>query len=124
VPPQVGYVGDQGRKQSADSVLQEVQQDGKKVGMSEVINAFHPDYVKTYMPEIMKDFRTHAANREVREEKKLKVNRKPLKTVTRSLTVKISKEQARLDLQKRKELMLNNRDFKYFSGAGMPKGVK
>ena len=92
--------------------------------MSEVINAFHPDYVKTYMPEIMKDFRTHAANREVREEKKLKVNRKPLKTVTRSLTVKISKEQARLDLQKRKELMLNNRDFKYFSGAGMPKGVK
>jgi hypothetical protein len=92
--------------------------------MSEVINAFHKDYVKTYMPEIMKDFRTHAANREVREEKKLKVKKTPLKTVTRSLAVKISKEQARLDLQKRKELMLNNRDFKYFSGAGMPKGVK
>ena len=92
--------------------------------MSEVINAFHKDYVKTYMPEIMKDFRTHLANREERVEKKLKVNKKPLKTVTKSLSVKISKEQARLDLQKRKELMLNNRDFKYFSGAGMPKGVK
>jgi hemerythrin superfamily protein len=92
--------------------------------MSEVINAFHKDYVKTYMPEIMKDFRTHAANREERVEKKLKVKKTPLKTVTKSLAVKISKEQARLDLQKRKELMLNNRDFKYFSGAGMPKGVK
>ena len=92
--------------------------------MSEVINAFHKDYVKTYMPEVMKDFRTHAANREERVEKKLKVKKTPLKTVTKSLSVKISKEQARLDLQKRKELMLNNRDFKYFSGAGMPKGVK
>lgn len=92
--------------------------------MTAVINAFHKDYVKTYMPEMLKDFRTHAANREERVEKKLKVKKTPLKTVTKSLSVKISKEQARLDLQKRKELMLNNRDFKYFSGAGMPKGVK
>ena len=86
--------------------------------MSEVINAFHPDYVKTYMPDLMKDFRTHAANREVREEKNLKVNRKPLKTVTKSLSVKISKEQARLNLEKQKALLINNRDFKYFSAAG------
>jgi hypothetical protein len=92
--------------------------------MSEVINAFHKDYVKTYMPEMMKDFRTHEANREVREEKKLKVKKTPLKTVTRSLSVKISKEQARLDLQRKKELALKPRDFNYFSAAGMPKGVK
>lgn len=92
--------------------------------MSEVINAFHPDYVKTYMPEVMKDFRTHAANREERVEKKLKVKKTPLKTVTKSLSVKISKEQARLDLQRKKELALKPRDFNYFSGAGMPKGVK
>ena len=44
--------------------------------MSEVIHAFHPDYVKVHMPDLMKDFRTHAANREVREEKKLKVKKK------------------------------------------------
>ena len=88
------------------------------------VNAFHPDYIKTHEPDLMKDFRTHQANRDEREEKNLKVNRNPLKTVTKSLSVKISKEQARLDLQKKKELMLNNRDFKYFSGAGMPKGVK
>ena len=92
--------------------------------MSEVINAFHKDYVKVHMPDLMKDFRTHEANREVREEKKLKVSRKPLKTVTKSLSVKISKEQARLDLQRKKELALKPRDFKYFSDAGMPKGVK
>jgi hypothetical protein len=88
------------------------------------VNAFHPDYIKTHEPDLMKEFRTHLANREVREEKKLKVNRKPLKTVTRSLSVKISKEQARLNLQKKKELALKPRDFNYFSGAGMPAGVK
>jgi hypothetical protein len=92
--------------------------------MSEVINAFHKDYVKTYMPEVLKEFRTHLANREERVEKKLRVKKTPLKTVTKSLSVKISKEQARLDLQKRKELALKPRDFKYFSDAGMPKGVK
>ena len=92
--------------------------------MSEVINAFHPDYVKTYMPEIMKDFRTHAANREVREEKKLKVNKKPLKTVTRSLSVKISKEQARLNLERRKQMTIAPKDFHIYQKAGMPKGVK
>ena len=92
--------------------------------MTAVINAFHKDYVKTYMPEMLKDFRTHLANREERVEKKLKVKKTPLKTVTKSLSVKISKEQARLDLQRKKELALKPRDFKYFSDAGMPKGVK
>ena len=88
------------------------------------MNAFHPDYVKTHMPDLMKDFRTHAANREVREEKKLKVNRKPLKTVTKSLSVKISKEQDRLNLAHKKAMMLNQKEFHIFNKAGMPKGVK
>jgi hypothetical protein len=82
------------------------------------MNAFHPDYVKTHMPDLMKDFRTHAANREVREEKNLKVNRKPLKTITKSLSVKISKEQARLNLERKKQMTIAPRDFKYFSAAG------
>ena len=88
------------------------------------INAFHPDYVKTYEPELMKEFRTHAANREDRVEKKLKVNKKPLKTVTKSLSVKISKEQDRLNLQHKKALMLSQKEFHIFNKAGMPKGVK
>lgn len=92
--------------------------------MTAVINAFHPDYIKTHEPDLMKEFRTHLANREEREEKKLKVNRKPLKTVTKSLSVKISKEQARLNLEKRKQMTLAPKDFHIFNKAGMPKGVK
>ena len=88
------------------------------------INAFHPDYVKTYEPNLMKEFRTHLANREDRAEKKLKVRKVPLKTVTRSLSVKISKEQDRLNLQHKKALMLNQKEFHIFNKAGMPKGVK
>ena len=88
------------------------------------INAFHKDYVKTHEPDLMKDFRTHAANREVREEQNLKVNRKPLKTVTKSLSVKISKEQARLNLERRKQMTIAPKDFYVYQKAGMPKGVK
>jgi hypothetical protein len=76
------------------------------------------------MPDLMKDFRTHAANREVREEKKLRVSRKPLKTVTRSLTVKVSKEQARLNLERKKQMTIAPKDFHIYQKAGMPKGVK
>ena len=50
----------------------------------EVINAFRKDYVKTCEPDLMKEFRTHAANREDREEKNLKTGHKPLKTLSRS----------------------------------------
>jgi hypothetical protein len=32
--------------------------------MKQVINAFHPDYMKTYEPNFMKYFRTHEANRQ------------------------------------------------------------
>jgi hypothetical protein len=88
------------------------------------VNAFHKDYVKTHEPDLMKDFRTHAANREVREEQNLKVNRKPLKTVTKSLSVKISKEQARLNLERRKQMTIAPKDFYVYQKAGMPKGVK
>jgi hypothetical protein len=88
------------------------------------VNAFHPDYVKTYEPDLMKDFRTHAANREVREEKQLRVSKKPLKTVTKSLSVKISKEQARLNLERKKQMTIAPKDFHIFNKAGMPKGVK
>lgn len=92
--------------------------------MTAVINAFHPDYVKTYHPDLMKEFRTHQANREERVEKQLKVKKKPLKTVTRSLSVKISKEQAKLNLEHKKAMFLNQKEFHIFNKAGMPKGVK
>ena len=89
-----------------------------------ILNAFHPDYIKTHEPDLMKDFRTHAANREERVEKKLKVNKVPLKTVTRSLSVKISKDQAKLNLERRKQMTIAPKDFYIYQKAGMPKGVK
>lgn len=88
------------------------------------LNAFHPDYIKTHEPDLLKEFRTHQANREERVEKKLKVNKAPLKTVTKSLSVKISKEQARLDLERKKQMTIARKDFHIFNKAGMPKGVK
>jgi hypothetical protein len=109
-----------------------------------VINAFHPDYIKTYMPDLLKEFRTHEANRDDRKEKKLKVRTKPLKTVTKSMQILTKREQTksmadvkaevnrklegRLDLAKKKELILNPKEFKYFSAAGAnnvkPRGKK
>jgi hypothetical protein len=109
-----------------------------------VVNAFHPDYVKTHMPDLLKEFRTHLANREERVEKKLKVKKTPLKTVTKSMQILTKREQrksmadvkaeldrkmeGRLDLAKKKELILKPKDFKYFSAAGAnnvrPKGKK
>lgn len=34
-----------------------------------IINAFHPDYMKTYHPNFMADFRTTEANQEERRSK-------------------------------------------------------
>jgi len=36
-------------------------------GEEHMINAFHPDYMKTHEPDFMKDFRTHEANRQAAE---------------------------------------------------------
>ena len=36
-----------------------------KQWIPEKINAFHPDYIKTHEPDLMKNFRTNEANREV-----------------------------------------------------------
>jgi hypothetical protein len=88
------------------------------------VNAFHADYIKTHEPDLMKDFRTHQANRDEREEKNLKVNRNPLKTVTKSLSVKISKEQARLDLQRKKQMTISPKLYHTYARAGLPTGVK
>ena len=57
----------------------------------EVINAFHKDYVKTYEPNLMKEFRTFAANREDRQEKNLKTGHRELKMVNRTSMLKASK---------------------------------
>jgi hypothetical protein len=100
------------------------------------MNAFHPDFVDTYYPDLMKDFRTNDANREEREGKKLRVSKKPLKMLTKTLRVRtknplhiLTKEQQGMSMDEvRLELALKPKDFNYFSAAGAnnvtPKGKK
>jgi len=88
------------------------------------VNAFHADYIKTHEPDLLKEFRTHAANREVREENKLRVSKKPLRTVTKTLSVKISKEEARLNLERRKQMTISTKVYHTYAKAGLPTGVK
>jgi len=52
-----------------------------------MINAFHPDYMKTYHPDFMREFRTVQANQ---EERKIKEPRKVIRPPRAS--VKIPKQ--------------------------------
>jgi len=100
------------------------------------MNAFHPEFIKTHEPDLMKDFRTNDANREERESKKLRVSKKPLKMLTKTMRVRtknplhiLTKEQQSMSMDEvRLELALKPKDFKYFSAAGAnnvtPKGKK
>jgi hypothetical protein len=68
------------------------------MGAAMSINAFHPAYVKTYMPEFMLT---------IRKEADQKANGKKFGSLARS-----------------KKPSLENTDFYVYSKAGMPKGVK
>lgn len=67
------------------------------------INAFHPDYVKTHHPELMKEFRTAEANR------------KAALTLSKHVTEqrKINPNHGYVDL--------TPRDFHVYQRAGAPK---
>lgn len=80
----------------------------------EIINAFHPDYVKTYHPELLSSIRTEAAqkangaingvkSKKVRESKNVSANTVNTKSKTVDLAVK---------------------QYYTYARAGMPKGVK
>lgn len=79
-----------------------------------VINAFHPDYVKTYHPDLMSGIRTESTqyvngvinggkSKKAREAKNVAAN-----TVN----------------TKSKKIDLSVKDYYTYSKAGMPKGVK
>lgn len=90
------------------------------------MNAFHPDFIKTHEPDLMKDFRTNDANREERESNKLRVSKKPLKMLTKTLRVRtknpthiLTKEQQDMSMDEvRLELALKKTTFYTYSRAG------
>lgn len=112
--------------------------------MSKVINAFHPDYMKTYEPNFMKEFRTHEANRQaaatlseyVEKTRKKKPSHGTLYGISNKvMPVHMSRPKEMMSRKKGREMTmgeitnelidrLKKKDFYVYSKAGMPKGKK
>jgi hypothetical protein len=81
------------------------------------INAFHKDYVATYMPEFMSNIRKESAAK-LNGEKYGAMNRATRESVQGAAVFTIS------TTPKTKRVSLAPTDFYMYSRAGMPKGVK
>lgn len=77
-----------------------------------IINAFHPDYVKTYMPEFLTSIRNEATQKAngVVNGGKAKAAREAKNKAAFTVTTK--------------KIDLKVKEFHVFNKAGMPKGVK
>ena len=82
----------------------------------ETVNAFHPDYVKTHMPDLMKEFRTIQANQ---EERASKAPRKHVKVFTPKApnTHIRSKANQRMTMAEVTEELLKKTTFHIYSKA-------
>lgn len=104
---------------------------------NQTINAFHPDYVKTYMPEFLSTIRTESfqysngvinggKSKASREAKKGKT----VNTININQTAKdsaqrvLEKARNRAAFEAKKKAMLDVKQYFTFAKAGLPKGVK
>ena len=82
-----------------------------------IVNAFHKDYVQTYMPEFLST---------IRKEADAKAN--GMKFGTHARATRESDGRAKTsslsDFPKTKRVSIERTDFFVYSKAGMPKGVK
>lgn len=112
--------------------------------MKEVINAFHPDYMKVHQPNFLKEFRTHEANRQaaatlsgyVEKTRKKKPSHGTLYGISNKVTpAHMSRPKEMMSYKKGKAMTmieisnelidrLKKKDFHVYSRAGMPKGKK
>lgn len=90
------------------------------------MNAFHPDYVKTYEPTIVGFLKQERANKKASESMTKFVENKRRTTPSHGTIVGISKpiSQFPKPLSAKERAALAPREFKIFSAAGMPKGKK
>jgi hypothetical protein len=81
------------------------------------VNAFHPAYVSTYMPEFLST---------IRKEADAKANGMKFGTQARATRESDgrTKTSALSDFPKTKRVSIERTDFFVYSKAGMPKGVK
>jgi hypothetical protein len=90
-----------------------------------MINAFHPDYMKTHMPDFMKDFRTHEANRNAAAAVSSYVTRqrkvKPSHGTVFGISEKVKAVTAPAHMHRPKAVDLNRTEYHTYSKAGMPK---
>lgn len=88
------------------------------------INAFHPDFMKTYHPDFTKEFRTIEANQiERAANAKRKKSRRPkvsVKTPKKTPHINAKSEQ-RMTMEQVKAEILKKTNFYTYSRAGAPK---
>jgi len=87
----------------------------------EIINAFHPDYVKTHMPEFMTAVRIDAKKEEAGKGVSKYLNKRRETEPSHGTIFGISDKEASMSP---KQMMLKRTEFHTYSKAGMPKGVK
>lgn len=87
-----------------------------------MINAFHPDYMKTYHPNFMADFRTVEANQEERRVKEpRKVIRKPRALERAAKKATQTKAQRAMTMAEVTAELLKTTNFHIYSKAGAKK---
>lgn len=93
--------------------------------MNTVINAFHPDYMKTYHPDFTKEFRTVEANRDERLANPVKVKRKIVRAKKKKVSYKVPKvvKPRSERLAEIKKNILSEKPFYTYAKAGLPKGI-
>ena len=81
-----------------------------------LVNAFHPEYVQTYMPEFLSTIRTESMQRENGSKygARSRATRENVSVTVNTIST----------FPKTKRVSLKPTDFIVYSRAGMPKGVK
>lgn len=90
--------------------------------MSTIINAFHPDFMKTYYPDFTKEFRTVDANQKARLANPVKVKRKRVR-VKKNYKVPKEVKPRNEQLAEIKKNILGVKYYHTFSKAGVPRGT-
>lgn len=87
----------------------------------EVINAFHPDYVKTYHPNLMKQIKTDSMYKKKAGELTKHVDKVRETKPSHGTLFGISENSVSVSP---KEMMLKPKEFHVYNKAGMPKKGK
>lgn len=93
--------------------------------MTAILNAFHPDFMKTYYPDFTKEFRTVEANRDERLANHTKVKRKTVRVKKNYKVPKkpITMAEVHNELAELKKKILAPRELYTYSKAGAPRGT-